>query len=272
MTTIYLHGAAGKKFGTIWNLEISRVSEAIRAICFLKPAFREYMRECTANGVAFRVTTEAGSIGEEQLHLPATKVIHIRPIVQGSKRQGVFQIIIGVVLIVASFYMGNPAGVKAGADVAAGSAAAAAATTGSKLALFAFSTGVSMLAGGVSALLANPKGDYVNEDEKRSYLFGGPRRSTTQGIALPLGYGRLHVGGIPISTDLVSGQLQWSNNYGTDGAYLGGSPNDPMDGQNPDLNYWGWTPSGGPGDPGSPTNPYVPPAVLPTLPDIDDVP
>ena len=244
-------------------------------MCYLKPEIREFMRECTANGVAFRVTTEAAAITEETMHLPATKEIHIRPIIMGSKRQGVFQIILGVVLIAASFMMSNPAGVKAGADIAAAGAAGGAATgafAGSKLALFAFSTGVSMLAGGVSALLANPKSDYANEDEKRSYLFGGPRRSTTQGIALPLGYGRLYVAGIPISTDLVSGQLQWTGNYGADGTYLGGSPNDPMDGQNPDLNYWGWNPSGGPGAPGSPTNPYVPPATLPTLPDIDDVP
>lgn len=269
LTTVYLHGKAGKLFGTIWNLDITHVSEAIRAICYLKPAFRDFLRECNEKGVGFRVTTEAGDLNEDQLWLPATKEIHIRPVVVGSKRAGVFQIILAVVLIVASFYIAPGAGLKAGM-------AAFKAGTAGFAATFVMSAGISMLVGGISTLISNPSADnFFSEDEKRSYLFNGPVRSTSQGIALPVGYGRLFVSGIPVSADLVNAPLHYSENYdGISGneEYAGGSPTNPNDGLNRDLNYFGWNPTLGAGspNPGTPGNPFIPPVGPPVLPDIGD--
>lgn len=271
LTTIYLHGRAGKLFGTIFKLDVERVSEAIRALCYLKPGFRDYIRECADKGVGFRVSTEAGVLNEDQLWLPATKEIHIRPIVMGSKRSGIFQTILAVVLIVAAFYIAPGVGIKAGMQAFAAGKATFAAT-------FVMSAGVSMLVGGISTLIANPNGEgYAEGDDKRSYLFSGPVRSTTQGIALPIGYGRLFVSGIPVSTDLVNGPVNYPDNYGTgdysgNEPYAGGSPTNPNGGVNPDLKYWGWVPEDGVGspNPGTPGNPYLPPVNPPVLPDIDN--
>jgi len=270
ITTVYLHGAIGKQFTTVWTLDVERVSEVIRALCYLKPELRGYLNSSARRGVAYRVSTEAGVLSENQLNLPATQEVHIRPIVMGSKRAGTFQLILGVVLIAASIWV---AGADGGAGAKAGlSLILAGKATGSA---FFFYTGVSMVLGGVSTLLATPSGDgYTgNKDDSRSYLFGGPSRSTMQGVTLPVGYGRLHIGGIPVSTDLVNSSIPWNDNYAADGTYIGGAPNDSMDGLNSDLPYWGWIPSGGVGAPGTPGNPYVPPTLaVPVLPTVGDSP
>lgn len=117
--------------------------------------------------------------------------VHITPVIMGAgKNMNVFNIVIGVVLIAASWYAGGAAGWGyLGA-------------TGYATATSAFVLGSTMLLTGVIGLLTKPPGldNKVNEgDKQRSSAFSNLKNLTPQGRPLPLLYGKMMTSLILIS-------------------------------------------------------------------------
>ncbi|MDT4790510.1 hypothetical protein FQZ97_229320 [compost metagenome] len=80
------------------------------------------------------------------------------------------------------------------------------------------SLGIALIAGGagvavggiISMTMKMPKADIgANEsaDNKPSFLFNGPTNTSSQGGAVPRGYGRVRVGSIVVSAALYSEEL-----------------------------------------------------------------
>ncbi len=119
------------------------------------------------------------NIGEADLAKPTGKdVIRIVPVIAGSKRAGVLQAIVGV-LIVASFF-----------------------TAGATLA-----PGIAMLAGGVLQMLspqANGLGIQDSPNNRPSYSFNGAVNTSVQGNPVPLLYGRMIVGSAVVSAGIYA--------------------------------------------------------------------
>lgn len=182
-TTIVLSGPMRKRFGREFSLHLDTKSprEAVRAMCNVVPGFREYLEGAHERGVEFAVFRGNGS-REENLNLehfdqPAGGVIRIAPVVRGSKRAGVLQTIIGIILIVVSFWTG-----------------------GSTLAM-----GIAMVAGGVVQMLApQPKlsKSADSSDNQSSYVFNGPINTSAQGGCVPVAYGRVRTGSAVISAGM----------------------------------------------------------------------
>lgn len=123
--------------------------------------------------------------------LPSGAVIHIVPRMEGAKNSGLFQVIAGAALIVASFIPGLNVAVWAGM-----------AATWSSL---AFSIGASLMLGGVAQMLTpKPHSPSMHhaDNGKQNVYFSSLDNMIAQGNPLPILYGEMLVGSRRISQSL----------------------------------------------------------------------
>ena len=190
METIVLLGELGKRYGRRHRLDVASPAEAVRAMCANFKDFAEFLSTSTERNVGYRIITGKADIGLDEIHNPAGKSIIIAPVIGGAG--GKFgKIIIGALIVAAVIYTGGIAINAAGAVVYSGLTAQ-----------IAFSVGLSLVIGGVSQLLAPTPPKPRNEKDDPSYLFNGPVNTTVQGVAVPVGYGRMIVGSAVISAGI----------------------------------------------------------------------
>jgi predicted phage tail protein len=124
----------------------------------------------------------AGYDTQESLyqHLgPEVEEIHIVPQMSGGKNGGLMQILLGAVLIAASFIPG----------------------VGALTSSLLMKVGALMLLGGLTALLA-PKPETDREEQVSSSYLGTPKNTVTIGTRIPILYGRRRVYGHYLSFDI----------------------------------------------------------------------
>ncbi len=188
MRTVRLYGELGKKYGRVHRLAVRTPAEAIRALSANYKGFRNEMETAHTRGIGYRVRngrTELDNV--KQIQEPAAQVIQIIPTVIGASAET--RILIGVAIIAVVILTGGAAAPGAAgffANVAVG-------------------VGTSLILGGVSQLLSPvPKTPETPErpENTPSYAFNGPVNTTAQGHPVPVGYGRLIVGGAVISAGI----------------------------------------------------------------------
>src|SRR5471030_2362283 len=109
MTTVLLYGQL-RKFGRSFRLSVRTPAEAIKALCIQIPGFERFISNAKAVGLEFAVFRGSKNLEEKELGFGGDGDIRIAPIIVGSKRAGALQTVIGVVLIIASFFVpGGPA-------------------------------------------------------------------------------------------------------------------------------------------------------------------
>lgn len=187
-----LGGALGRKFGRFWDLYCRTPAEGMRLIAMNRPDFKAEMQRLAREGVDFLVKLDdRGVTDAEEMKLGIMDKVLVMPVPQGAKSGGIFQVIMGAVLIVASFYF-PPLGVAMGMSTATAASAATA----------MMAVGFSMAASGIVSMLSPmPRlGDITKSSESmRSYYFNGAANSESQGTALAVVFGRMRVGGQTIS-------------------------------------------------------------------------
>lgn len=204
---IYLHGRLRDEFGELFEFDVETAGEAIRA---LHANFPERFLNALKEGSYWiiRGDEETGmSLDEDLLNgfRLGNADLHIIPAVEGSarggKRAGTIKAIAGVALIgIAIFASGGLAG---GGLAALGGTAlpiGGMSITWGNIALFGFAMAIA----GASSMLTQrekPKAETKRED---SFSFSGPSNVAEQGNAIPLIYGRVMTGGIPISTGITT--------------------------------------------------------------------
>lgn len=169
-----------KEFGKVHRFLVSSPAEAIRALSKQLPGFKAALEEAESKGFEFAVFNGTRNIGDpEELKLGAKDVLRIIPVLAGSKKAGLLQTIIGVVLIVVSFIPGFQGLMPLGIGLALG--------------------------GIVQMLSPSMKGLSKKEnDDTRSYTFGSPVNTSAQGKPVPLFYGYREVGGPIVSAGMTS--------------------------------------------------------------------
>lgn len=196
LTKVILEGPMGKKFGKEWELIVDSPSEALRMIDANKPGLFAWIKSNLAKYNEYHVVCEfedgtVEDLNEESYKLDRKcKEIRFVPVIKGSGGNGVWQTVLGIVLIIVGVFttiFGN--------------------YSGSVIML-----GVGLLAGGVAAMLApKPKmGDMSQQGAKNeaSYFFDGPANTSTQGVPVQLIYGRCLVGSHTISAAVTVDQLK----------------------------------------------------------------
>jgi len=195
MKTIILSGQLGKLFGRRHRLDVKTAGEAVRALCANFPGFERHMIETKCLGYRVKLHTAPLADAQELHHPVGGNTITITPVVSGAGR-GFGQILLGAALIAASFIPGLNVAVWSGASLT--------------FASVAFNVGLSLALGGVAQMLAPaPKPGQPNERPENlpSYVFNGPVNTTAQGHPVPVGYGRLVVGGAVISGGLNTEEI-----------------------------------------------------------------
>lgn len=180
MRTIKLGGVLGKTFGKQFTLDVHSFRDAMAALSMMKPGFERYLRTAEERGLVFAVFVDERNLGEQELDLAGRDKgdIRIQPIIRGSKQAGMFQTLLGVVLIVAGLFTGG---------------------TTSTLGMGLLAAGAAVGLGGVVQMLspttkATAEGD--NDDGNNpSYGFGAAVTTIAQGNPYPLLYGEREVGG-----------------------------------------------------------------------------
>ncbi len=224
LVSVRLYGKLAKKFGAEFKLAVRNVAEAVRLL------------DANFNGGFYRVLRlgsyyvmhggevwdEGQSLNENEMALKLQdRVIHIVPVIEGagSQKGGIFQIIMGVVLIGAAFVLSG--GLAAGGIVAGFTA-----MSGTVWATVA-AVGGAMAVGGIVQLIS-PQTKIDNKDsgpERQSTMFGGPINASAQGSCVPVVYGRAICGTVTISGSIhVTSSLSssiWGSKYTSLGAIIG---------------------------------------------------
>ncbi|EJB8470255.1 tail assembly protein [Citrobacter freundii] len=191
LTTIRLYGTLGARFGRVHQLAVQTSAEAVKALCINFDGLEQYLYDAKKNGMTFAVFRGKRNIGvQDYRELGGGSDIRIAPIMEGAKKAGLFQTILGAVMVVAGIaisYFSSGTLATFGASLAAG--------------------GVGMMAGGVFQMLSpQPKGLQGRDDpdNKPSYAFGGSVNTLAMGNPVAVLYGEREIGGAIISAGVIS--------------------------------------------------------------------
>lgn len=185
---VRLGGYLGREFGRSHKFLVEKPQEAVRALCKQIKGVKNALDTAHLKGVRFAVFNGKHNIKDvEELSLGCKDMLRILPIYEGSKRQGLFTTILGVVLSIAAGVAGAFGFGAVGVPLA--------------------KIGLAMILGGVVQMLSpQPQGLKTSEDADNtaSYAFGGPTNTTAQGTPIALFYGEREVGGAVISASILA--------------------------------------------------------------------
>lgn len=185
MIEFRLHGFLKERYGDVFVLDADTPAECVRALGIQLPGFAQHVRD--NNWHVVRGDKDEGvSLDEEGVTVGVGNgQVHLMPAVEGAGGDGVFQTVIGAALITAGIVFQQPWLVNAG---------------------------IAMVIGGVSQMLApSATSDYEGRekpDERPSFAFDGPVNTSTQGVAVPVGYGRVRVGSVVISSGISVEEME----------------------------------------------------------------
>ncbi|HEM8667213.1 TPA: tail assembly protein [Klebsiella aerogenes] len=161
-------------------MAVKTSAEAVKALSINLAGFESYLMNAKKNGMVFAVFRGKRNIGlDDYKNLEGDSDIRIAPVMEGAKKAGMFQTILGAVLLVvgmvtAIIFPGNP------------------------VSPYLIASGASMMTGGIYQMLSpQPKGLQGREDpdNKPSYAFGSAVNSTAMGNPIPVLYGQREIGG-----------------------------------------------------------------------------
>lgn len=181
-TIIKLSGPLIREFGREHRrlLDTATVQEAFSALRNTLPGFKEAIQRLQSKGMRFAIFRNRKSIGEADLGAGGAREVRIVPVISGSKRAGVLQAVLGVVLIVAGYFAKSPNLMIAGAGMALGGAAQM----------------LSPQAKGLSQSAA--------PENLPSYAFGSAKNTTASGNPVPYCCGKRRWGGAIISASIYA--------------------------------------------------------------------
>jgi predicted phage tail protein len=197
MTHVKLMGEIGEKFGSDWRMSATSFRDIFKLIDCQTEGFGQYVREKAEEGVDFTIQN-GNDLIDDGLDLqiaPPQNTVVITPVATGEgSLSNALKVILGVVLL-----MYGPGWIEGMMQHAASKAAgvgefqkAERIVSAMKVAQWGVKAlGVGLAMSGVTGYLTPDSPSKAGE----SYLFNGPQNNVKEGIAVPLLYGRLIVGG-----------------------------------------------------------------------------
>jgi predicted phage tail protein len=189
LRTIRLYGRLGTQFGRVHRLAVDSAKEAIQAMCIVLPGFERELMTSKDRGLTYAVFVGNRNVERDLLNERVGESdIRIAPLLVGSKQAGLFQTILGAVIIAIAYF--NPFGMLTGPMISA-----------------AYGMGISMALGGVIQMLSPQQRGISAKDGPNngaSYNFNGPVNTSAQGNPVPLLYGRMICGSAVISAGILA--------------------------------------------------------------------
>lgn len=180
MTTIKLSGSLAQKFGRLHRRQVGSGDtwEVFRALKATIDGFEAEIRRLDRLGLRFAIFRNRKNVGSAEFGMGGAREIRIVPVIEGSKRGGILQIVLGVVLIAASYF---------GAPTAP--------------------AGIALLAGGVIQMLSPQAAGLkqsASPENMPSYAFGSAKNTTASGNPVPICIGDRRWGGAIISASIYA--------------------------------------------------------------------
>ncbi|MFJ2680992.1 tail assembly protein [Pseudomonas sivasensis] len=180
MTTIKLSGSLAQKFGRLHRRQVASGDtwEIFRALKATIDGFEAEIRRLDRLGLRFAIFRNRKNVGADAFGMGGAREIRIVPVIEGSKRGGILQIVLGVVLIAASYF---------GAPTAP--------------------AGIALLAGGVIQMLSPQAAGLkqsASPENMPSYAFGSAKNTTASGNPVPICIGERRWGGAIISASIYA--------------------------------------------------------------------
>ena len=180
MTTIKFSGSLAQKFGRLHRRQVASGDtwEVFRALKATIEGFEAEIRRLDRLGLRFAIFRNRKNVGTDEFGMGGAREIRIVPVVEGSKRGGILQIVLGVVLIAASYF---------GAPTAP--------------------AGIALLAGGVIQMLSPQAAGLkqsASPENMPSYAFGSAKNTTASGNPVPICIGERRWGGAIISASIYA--------------------------------------------------------------------
>lgn len=177
MVNVRFYGSL-KQFGTEFRLDCKTPAEVVQALTSQIPKLRQFIQK----GL-FTVRVGREYLDNRHLeqglnqHLKDDATVHFTPVLKGSKKAGLFQTIVGAVMVVVGVFTswaGGPALIAGG---------------------------IGLMAGGVAQMLTKMPSMSTGKDaeRKQSTSFSNLSNMAAQGRPMPLAYGRIRVGSLIIS-------------------------------------------------------------------------
>jgi predicted phage tail protein len=191
-TTIELSSILGRKFFRKMDFQLATGSvwEVFRALRATVGGFAEEIARLQRLGIRFAIIRNNTNVVEKDFDLGGTRSLKIVPVISGSKRGGIVQTVVGVVLIAAAAIITYASG-GAATPFTSGLAAA----------------GYGLAIGGVIQMLS-PQAKGLRQsaapENLPSYAFGSARNTTASGNPVPICIGRRRWGGAIISASIYA--------------------------------------------------------------------
>lgn len=212
LRNVHLHGRLKKEFGARHRFDAQTAAEALRALnCAFPGKFVQALQEGSFQLVAgpckggFELDLDLVN----ELRLGASEM-HLIPVAAGAANtKGTAKTILGAALIGGAIFMSGGT-LAAPLSMMSAPAISSLGVTWGNIAM----VGLGLTLAGASTLLAKPAEAAKDSDADKSHAFNGPGNTGTQGDAIPLIYGRVLTGSVPVSFDSDIEDI---------GAYQGGS-------------------------------------------------
>lgn len=180
--TIRFHGVLRERFGKEYRLQVNSIKEGMQLLAVQIPGLEQFLLNAHLHGLRFAVFTDKRkTISEQEIDMDTgAELIRIIPVVEGAGGNGIFQTILGAVMIVigaVAMYFGQPWGASL------------------------IGAGIGMMVGGIAQMLMpKTQTDDSNSDGNRAnYGFGSAVTTVAQGNPVPLLYGEFEVGGFVLN-------------------------------------------------------------------------
>jgi predicted phage tail protein len=201
-----LSGGLAKKFGKVHQFHVADLNEMLRAMCSQVKGFKKYLSNAHLDGVRFAFYSGGKNISLEEFDMSSGSTEYrMTQVMEGSKRVGTLQIIIGAVALVAAFF-------TAGGSLALWGSYLGTTTAAGLTVTMLTGMGISMMLGGVISMLTpQPSfnvGASSSADNKPNYAFGSPVNTVAMGYPVPILYGAREIGGAIISAGIFSSDQQ----------------------------------------------------------------
>ena len=174
MVNVRFYGSL-KQFGTEFRLDCKTPAEVVQALTSQIPKLRQFIQQ----GL-FTVRVGREYLDNRYLeqglnqHLKDDATVHFTPVLKGSKKAGLFQTIVGAVMVVVGAVFQQ---------------------------YYLVGAGIGLMAGGVAQMLTKMPSMSTGKDaeRKQSTSFSNLSNMAAQGRPMPLAYGRIRVGSLIIS-------------------------------------------------------------------------
>lgn len=183
LKVIKLSGSLGRRFGVFHKMAVDSYPEAIRALSSQVEGFKDYMQSEVGSRMKYAVFVDGKNVGQhDEKSWKCALEVRIIPVPTGSKSGGLFNVVVGAVIMATAFITGGGSLALMGAFASS-----------------AFMMGGAIALGGVMQMISPQHGGMKlqsqSAENKPSYAFGGAVNTTAAGYPVPLPYGYRTVGG-----------------------------------------------------------------------------